>query len=69
MADTNWLVSHCESELDWICKIPKGKVVEEPESHEGLSHCTLPCYLLFLAFRSITQYYNRNKLVCEFESK
>ncbi|RXN12787.1 C-type mannose receptor 2-like protein [Labeo rohita] len=35
MADTNWLVSHCESELDWICKIPKGKVEEEPESHEG----------------------------------
>ncbi|KAL0198084.1 hypothetical protein M9458_006624, partial [Cirrhinus mrigala] len=34
MADTNWLVSHCESELDWICKIPKGKMEEEPESHE-----------------------------------
>ncbi|XP_016305594.1 C-type mannose receptor 2-like [Sinocyclocheilus anshuiensis] len=34
MADTNWLVSHCESELDWICKISKGKVEEEPESHE-----------------------------------
>nr|XP_055050355.1 C-type mannose receptor 2 isoform X2 [Misgurnus anguillicaudatus] len=34
MADTNWLVSHCESELDWICKIPKGKVEKEPESHE-----------------------------------
>uniref|UniRef100_A0A672NXR2 Mannose receptor C-type 2 n=1 Tax=Sinocyclocheilus grahami TaxID=75366 RepID=A0A672NXR2_SINGR len=32
MADTNWLVSHCESELDWICKISKGKVEEEPEN-------------------------------------
>lgn len=54
MADTNWLVSHCEAELDWICKIPKGKVEEEPESHEGLSQCTLPCYLLsFFAFRNL----------------
>lgn len=43
MADTNWLVSHCESELDWICKIPKGKVEEEPESHEGLPQGTLFC--------------------------
>ncbi|KAA0705893.1 C-type mannose receptor 2 [Triplophysa tibetana] len=34
MADTNWLVSHCESELDWICEIPKGKVEEEPENNE-----------------------------------
>uniref|UniRef100_A0A8C2AKX6 Mannose receptor, C type 2 n=1 Tax=Cyprinus carpio TaxID=7962 RepID=A0A8C2AKX6_CYPCA len=32
MADTNWLASYCESELDWICKIPKGKAEEEPEN-------------------------------------
>lgn len=46
MADTNWLVSHCESELDWICKIPKGKMEEEPESHEGLWKCTLKTVIL-----------------------
>ncbi|TRY95646.1 hypothetical protein DNTS_017847, partial [Danionella cerebrum] len=34
MADTNWLASHCDSELDWICKMPKGKIEEEPEGHE-----------------------------------
>ncbi|XP_039595978.1 C-type mannose receptor 2 isoform X1 [Polypterus senegalus] len=29
-----WLPMQCESELDWICKIPKGSIVKEPEVPE-----------------------------------
>ncbi|XP_041087362.1 C-type mannose receptor 2 isoform X1 [Polyodon spathula] len=29
-----WLAMQCESELDWICKIPKGTDVKEPEMNE-----------------------------------
>uniref|UniRef100_A0AAY4B801 Mannose receptor, C type 2 n=1 Tax=Denticeps clupeoides TaxID=299321 RepID=A0AAY4B801_9TELE len=28
----SWLPMHCESKLDWICKIPKGAVEKEPET-------------------------------------
>ncbi|KAM3864043.1 C-type mannose receptor 2 [Diretmus argenteus] len=30
-----WLAMHCDSELDWICKIPRGSVDKEPEDAEG----------------------------------
>ncbi|XP_076853301.1 C-type mannose receptor 2 [Brachyhypopomus gauderio] len=30
----NWLKTECDSELDWICKIPKGKMELEPENTE-----------------------------------
>lgn len=30
-----WLAMHCDSELDWICKIPRGSVEKEPETSEG----------------------------------
>ncbi|XP_066554682.1 C-type mannose receptor 2 [Amia ocellicauda] len=30
-----WLAMQCETELDWICKIPKGTHVKEPEENEG----------------------------------
>ncbi|XP_054907907.1 C-type mannose receptor 2 [Poeciliopsis prolifica] len=30
-----WLAMHCDSELDWICKIPRGSVELEPEVTEG----------------------------------
>ncbi|KAA8585380.1 hypothetical protein FQN60_004074, partial [Etheostoma spectabile] len=30
-----WLAMHCDSELDWICKIPRGSVEKEPEVSEG----------------------------------
>ncbi|KAM4597994.1 C-type mannose receptor 2 [Polymixia lowei] len=30
-----WLPMHCDSELDWICKIPRGSVDKEPEVSEG----------------------------------
>ncbi|KAM8825334.1 C-type mannose receptor 2 [Synchiropus picturatus] len=30
-----WLAMHCDSELDWICKIPRGSVEKEPEAEEG----------------------------------
>ncbi|KAM4531180.1 C-type mannose receptor 2 [Odontesthes bonariensis] len=29
-----WLAMHCESELDWICKIPRGSVESVPEVTE-----------------------------------
>ncbi|KAK2893561.1 C-type mannose receptor 2 [Channa argus] len=32
-----WLAMHCDSELNWICKIPKGTVEKEPEVSEGTS--------------------------------
>uniref|UniRef100_A0A4W6FIQ0 Mannose receptor C-type 2 n=1 Tax=Lates calcarifer TaxID=8187 RepID=A0A4W6FIQ0_LATCA len=32
-----WLAMHCDSELDWICKIPRGSVEKEPEVSEGTS--------------------------------
>ncbi|KAK7940091.1 hypothetical protein WMY93_003417 [Mugilogobius chulae] len=32
-----WLAMHCDSELDWICKIPRGSAEKEPESSEGAS--------------------------------
>ncbi|XP_036445756.1 C-type mannose receptor 2 [Colossoma macropomum] len=33
-ADMNWLKTECDTELDWICKIPKGKAELEPETAE-----------------------------------
>ncbi|KAJ3601174.1 hypothetical protein NHX12_032147, partial [Muraenolepis orangiensis] len=30
-----WLAMHCDSEMDWICKIPRGAVSKEPEVTEG----------------------------------
>ncbi|CAB1431367.1 unnamed protein product [Pleuronectes platessa] len=32
-----WLAMHCDSEMDWICKIPRGSVEKEPEISEGTS--------------------------------
>lgn len=32
-----WLAMHCDSELDWICKIPRGSVELVPEVTEGTS--------------------------------
>ncbi|XP_029997567.1 C-type mannose receptor 2 [Sphaeramia orbicularis] len=32
-----WLAMNCDSELDWICKIPRGAVEKEPEDAEGAS--------------------------------
>uniref|UniRef100_A0A3Q3J001 Mannose receptor, C type 2 n=1 Tax=Monopterus albus TaxID=43700 RepID=A0A3Q3J001_MONAL len=32
-----WLAMHCDSELDWICKIPRGSVEMKPEVSEGTS--------------------------------
>ncbi|MBN3312067.1 MRC2 protein, partial [Atractosteus spatula] len=32
-----WLAMQCESELDWICKIPKGTDVKQPEEKEDSS--------------------------------
>ncbi|XP_030649161.1 C-type mannose receptor 2 [Chanos chanos] len=34
LGSTNWLPVACETELDWICKIPKGKAEVEVESTE-----------------------------------
>lgn len=31
LASMTWLAMHCDSELDWICKIPRGTVEVEPE--------------------------------------
>uniref|UniRef100_A0A4W4EYK5 Mannose receptor, C type 2 n=1 Tax=Electrophorus electricus TaxID=8005 RepID=A0A4W4EYK5_ELEEL len=33
-SDMNWIKAECDSELDWICKIPKGKVELVPENTE-----------------------------------
>uniref|UniRef100_A0A8C9TTG1 Mannose receptor C-type 2 n=1 Tax=Scleropages formosus TaxID=113540 RepID=A0A8C9TTG1_SCLFO len=33
-----WLAMQCESQLDWICKVPKGTVVKEPEEGESDHH-------------------------------
>ncbi|CAL8272872.1 unnamed protein product [Lota lota] len=30
-----WLAMHCDSELDWICKIPRGTAAKDPEDAEG----------------------------------
>ncbi|XP_017310429.1 C-type mannose receptor 2 isoform X1 [Ictalurus punctatus] len=34
VADMNWVKADCNSELDWICKVPKGKAEVEPEPAE-----------------------------------
>ncbi|XP_058267807.1 C-type mannose receptor 2 [Hemibagrus wyckioides] len=34
VADMNWVKADCNSELDWLCKIPKGKTEVEPEPAE-----------------------------------
>ncbi|XP_061837872.2 C-type mannose receptor 2 isoform X1 [Nerophis lumbriciformis] len=35
LGSMTWLAMHCDSELDWICKIPRGSVEKEPEASEG----------------------------------
>ncbi|KAF7657747.1 hypothetical protein LDENG_00022320 [Lucifuga dentata] len=37
LGSMTWLAMHCESELDWICKIPRGTFEKEPEVSEGTS--------------------------------
>ncbi|CAL1587956.1 unnamed protein product [Knipowitschia caucasica] len=32
-----WMAMNCDSELDWICKIPRGSIEKEPELAEGAS--------------------------------
>ncbi|XP_023813179.1 C-type mannose receptor 2 [Oryzias latipes] len=39
-----WLAMHCDSELDWICKIPRGSVEKLPEITEGN---TSPEWIMF----------------------
>uniref|UniRef100_A0A3Q1GYY0 Mannose receptor, C type 2 n=1 Tax=Anabas testudineus TaxID=64144 RepID=A0A3Q1GYY0_ANATE len=31
----SWLAMHCDSDLDWICKLPRGSAEKEPEVSEG----------------------------------
>ncbi|XP_066497650.1 C-type mannose receptor 2 [Hoplias malabaricus] len=33
-ANMNWVKAECDTELDWVCKIPKGKAQLEPETSE-----------------------------------
>uniref|UniRef100_H3A816 C-type mannose receptor 2 n=1 Tax=Latimeria chalumnae TaxID=7897 RepID=H3A816_LATCH len=35
LASLQWMAVKCETNLDWICKIPKGKEVKEPEVTQG----------------------------------
>uniref|UniRef100_A0A3Q0RNG7 Mannose receptor C-type 2 n=1 Tax=Amphilophus citrinellus TaxID=61819 RepID=A0A3Q0RNG7_AMPCI len=35
LGSMTWLAMHCDSELDWICKIPRGSVEKVPEITEG----------------------------------
>ncbi|KAM6957627.1 C-type mannose receptor 2 [Aplochiton taeniatus] len=35
LGSMTWLAMHCDSVLDWICKIPKGSAEKEPEAAEG----------------------------------
>ncbi|XP_039901209.1 C-type mannose receptor 2 isoform X2 [Simochromis diagramma] len=37
LGSMTWLAMHCDSELDWICKIPRGSVEKVPEITEGTS--------------------------------
>ncbi|XP_073350698.1 C-type mannose receptor 2 [Pagrus major] len=37
LGSMTWLAMHCDSELDWICKIPRGSIEKEPEVSEGTS--------------------------------
>ncbi|KAG7220641.1 hypothetical protein INR49_017895 [Caranx melampygus] len=32
-----WLAMHCDTELDWICKIPRGSAEKDPEASESAS--------------------------------
>ncbi|TWW70258.1 C-type mannose receptor 2 [Takifugu flavidus] len=35
LGSMTWLAMHCDSELNWICKIPRGSVEKKPEISEG----------------------------------
>ncbi|XP_077591129.1 C-type mannose receptor 2 [Stigmatopora nigra] len=35
LGSMTWLPMHCDSQLDWICKMPRGSVEKEPEAAEG----------------------------------
>ncbi|KAM6905293.1 C-type mannose receptor 2 [Xenentodon cancila] len=37
LGSMTWLAMHCDLQLDWICKIPKGSVIKLPEDTEGSS--------------------------------
>ncbi|XP_072560794.1 C-type mannose receptor 2 [Paramormyrops kingsleyae] len=36
LGSMQWMTMQCESQLDWICKMPKGTVVKEPEEETSL---------------------------------
>ncbi|XP_075894955.1 C-type mannose receptor 2 [Nelusetta ayraudi] len=35
LGSMTWLAMHCDAEMDWICKIPRGSVEKEPEISKG----------------------------------
>ncbi|XP_075440470.1 C-type mannose receptor 2 [Ascaphus truei] len=35
LASLQWVAWECESQLDWICKLPKGTDIKEPEETKG----------------------------------
>uniref|UniRef100_A0A8C6UVQ6 Mannose receptor, C type 2 n=1 Tax=Neogobius melanostomus TaxID=47308 RepID=A0A8C6UVQ6_9GOBI len=36
LSTMTWLAMHCDTELDWICKIPRGSAEKEPDSPEWI---------------------------------
>ena len=49
----HWLPMHCESELDWICKIPKGVCLDVYSSEECVCVYMYVCMCVLLHLRGV----------------